>query len=126
MTREEAITWLENRAKQIPLPGALEVYRMAIAALRELDAQEKQESFGEWISVKDRLPDADGIYLVCDRRLNGVPWVHTAGFKKTSSSWCESHGMYYDDRYGRYREQDKFTHWMPLPEPPKEGRNNEM
>lgn len=43
MTREEAITWLENRAKQIPLPGALEVYRMAIAALRELDAQEKQK-----------------------------------------------------------------------------------
>lgn len=80
----------------------------------------------EWISVKDGLPDADGIYLVCDRRLNGVPWVHTAGFKKTSSSWCESHGMYYDDRYGRYREQDKFTHWMPLPEPPKEETNNEM
>ena len=76
----------------------------------------------EWISVKDRLPDADGIYLVCDRRLNGVPWVHTAGFKKTSSSWCESHGMYYDDRYGRYREQDKFTHWLPLPEPPKEEK----
>lgn len=79
----------------------------------------------EWISVKDRLPDADGIYLVCDRRLNGVPWVHTAGFKKTSSSWCESHGMYYDDRYGRYREQDKFTHWLPMPEPPEEGICNE-
>ena len=43
MTREEAITWLENRAKQIPLPGALEVYRMAIAALRELDAKENQK-----------------------------------------------------------------------------------
>ena len=75
-----------------------EACRMGAEALRALDAQEKQESFGEWISVKDRLPDADGIYLVCDRRLNGVPWVHTAGFKKTSSSWCESHGMYYDDR----------------------------
>lgn len=79
----------------------------------------------EWISVKDRLPDTDGIYLVCDRQLNGVPWVHTAGFKKTSSSWCELHGMYYDDRYGRYREQDKFTHWMPLPESPGEERNAE-
>ena len=43
MTREEAITWLENRAKQIPMPGAVEVYRMAIAALRELDAKENQK-----------------------------------------------------------------------------------
>ena len=73
----------------------------------------------EWISVKDRLPETDGIYIVCDCRLNGNQWIHTDGFRKASSSWCELHGMYYDDVYGRYSEQDKFTHWMPLPEPPK-------
>ena len=73
----------------------------------------------EWISVKDRLPETDGIYIVCDCRLNGNQWIHTAGFRKASSSWCELHGMYYDDVYGRYSEQDKFTHWMPMPNPPK-------
>ena len=74
----------------------------------------------EWISVDDRLPETDGIYIVCDCRLNGNQWIHTDGFRKASSSWCELHGMYYDDVYGRYSEQDKFTHWMPLPEPPEE------
>ena len=73
----------------------------------------------EWVSVKGRLPETDGIYIVCDCRLNGNPWIHTAGFRKASSSWCELHGMYYDDVYGRYSEQDKFTHWMPMPNPPK-------
>lgn len=73
----------------------------------------------EWISVDDRLPKTDGIYIVCDCRLNGNPWIHTAGFMKASSSWCELHGVYYDDGYGRYREQDKITHWMPMPHPPK-------
>ena len=73
----------------------------------------------EWISVTDRLPETDGIYIVCDCRLNGNQWIHTDGFRKASSSWCELHGMYYDDVYGRYSEQDKFTHWMPMPNPPK-------
>ena len=73
----------------------------------------------EWISVEDRLPETDGIYIVCDCRLNGNQWIHTDGFRKASSSWCELHGMYYDDVYGRYSEQDKFTHWMPMPNPPK-------
>ena len=73
----------------------------------------------EWISVNDGLPGTDGIYIVCDCRLNGNPWIHTAGFRKASLSWCELHGVYYDDGYGRYSEQDKITHWMPMPNPPK-------
>ena len=73
----------------------------------------------EWVSVEDRLPETDGIYIVCDCRLNGNPWIHTAGFIKASSSWCELHGVYYDDGYGRYSEQDKITHWMPMPLAPE-------
>ena len=73
----------------------------------------------EWVSVDDRLPGTDGIYIVCDCRLNGNPWIHTAGFRKASLSWCELHGVYYDDGYGRYSEQDKITHWMPMPAQPK-------
>lgn len=52
MTREEAITWFENRAKQITLSGAREMYRLAISALRELDEYKKAEAEGRQI-LKD-------------------------------------------------------------------------
>lgn len=35
MTREEAISWFENRMKNITVPGARSMYAMALAALRE-------------------------------------------------------------------------------------------
>ena len=31
-----------------------------------------------WVSCDDRLPETDGVYIICDRRLNGNPWIHTA------------------------------------------------
>lgn len=85
----------------------------------EHQAKDTNVPNNRWISVKQSLPETDGIYIVCDRRLNGNPWIHTAGFKKASSSWCELHGIYYDDGYGRYSEQGKITHWQPMPEPPE-------
>lgn len=124
MTREEAISVLENPDVSIGVAARIgqdpeywkklkPAFDMAISALRE-------QEHPQWFSVKDGLPETDGIYIVCDWRFNGKPWIHTAGFRKASSSWCELHGIYYDDGYGRYSEKDKFTHWMPLPEPPEE------
>lgn len=58
-----------------------------------------------WISVKERLPEHEEYVLVCIRGI-----IYTG---------------YYDAR-GRYwevegsRENEKLTHWMPLPEPPQE------
>ena len=103
MTREEAITWLENRAKQIPLPGALEVYRMAIAALREQM---------EWISVKDRLPENDTRVLAyCkDRCIHDVKW-----------RWADN--AWYDKGSAAVYLAGFVTHWLPMPEPPKEDKH---
>lgn len=57
MTREEAITWFENRAKQITLSGAREMYRLAISALRELDEYKKAEAEGRLVILPCKVGD---------------------------------------------------------------------
>ena len=63
--------------------------------------------FGEWIPVTEKLPDwRDGKVLV---------------FTKYGFSLCER------TVNGRWKGQHAnwITHWMPLPEPPEERKNNE-
>ena len=62
----------------------------------------------EWISVKDRLPDKDGQYLV-----NGPHDVELACWNEYYKVWDHADG---DDYW--HDATDWFTHWMPLPEPP--------
>ena len=73
----------------------------------------------EWISVKDRLPDKDGWYIVtaCDEGCScgdGI-WYDTvvieAEYYKGEWSWNEN-GIEYDIT-------DLVTHWQPMPQPPK-------
>ena len=54
----------------------------------------------EWISVKDRLPD------------NGTKVLTQFDYGAMEASWYDS--KYYQPFWNRA------THWMPLPEPPKE------
>jgi hypothetical protein len=56
------------------------------------------KSINDWISVKDRLPEADGRYLVIEKHY---------------SNWMGVSSM----RQGTF--DIPITHWMPLPEPPK-------
>lgn len=57
----------------------------------------------EWISVDERLPDKEGVYLVYTYK----------GYMKISkySGWGIDDEASFDDFF--------VTHWMPLPEPPK-------
>ena len=73
----------------------------------------------EWISVKERLPDKDGCYIVtaCDEGCScgdGI-WYDTvvieAEHYKGEWSWNEN-GTEYDIT-------DLVTHWMQMPNPPK-------
>ena len=64
---------------------------------------------GEWISVKDRLPDAFCKVLAV-WKANGETVIDTAFW--TDSGFSVNHWVVM---------QTKITHWMPLPEPPKEG-----
>ena len=60
-----------------------------------------------WISVKERLPERSGKYLIVAVDHGKIKHVTTSMFGKF---------FYMTGRMTHW----KVTHWMPLPEPPKE------
>lgn len=99
----------------------------------------------EWISVKDRLPETETevlILAVCGKRHIITTGMYEDGTKSTEDSkwwWQETDGFEYDEELDAYiipecwweykhyngddeynhAIDDKVTHWMPLPQPPK-------
>lgn len=59
-----------------------------------------------WTSVKDRLPNDSGDVLICSRGK-----VIAIGFHSEVHGWV--------DRLHTFNSE--ITHWMPLPEPSREG-----
>ena len=55
-----------------------------------------------WIPVTERLPENSATVLVC----------HKNGFV-TTNAWLDAHWWFKNER-------NPITHWMPLPQPPKE------
>ena len=93
-------------SKIVPLPYA-EIGKIAVRLI------EKGLTWQRWIPVTERLPDVEGTYLVF------------------TVSGCVTTARWYPERDVRnyrgdflYHTEGKFhrnaTHWMPLPEPPKE------
>ena len=79
----------------------------------------------EWISVKDRLPEKDGAYLVIINYFGNHQSINVRSFAKAGETVNEydlageKNVWYrYDSEYG-YVSTDSVTHWMPLPEMPK-------
>ena len=63
----------------------------------------------EWISVKDRLPEGNKNVLVCC-------YKNAVGYRIDITFYCDQ------SEYGSgWYLPANITHWMPLPEPPKEG-----
>jgi hypothetical protein len=111
MTREEAAKILEKqfdescgdyRYQNKDKLNYEDALWLAIAALRE-----QREGKMEWISVRDRLPEDQVEVLVATRSKNGVRNIDK--------------GYLAIDHF-IHRGHAEVTHWMPLPEPPKEDK----
>ena len=123
MTREEAIKRFENQLKSAivvldsgfgTLQGEsnrlyLERKEMAEFALDALREQEKRR----WIPVTERLPEFGERVLCTD----GI-----AVFEQYRAELSCVYGIW--ERSGMKSPMQEVTHWMPLPEPQKEGANN--
>ena len=64
----------------------------------------------QWISVNDRLPEAGG-YVVCIAKRNPFSRFMPMVARIEKNGWANPITEQYIS---------KVTHWMPLPEPPKE------
>lgn len=125
--REEAQDYRSGRTLGRAFADAEDVLDEAATALEQLQAEsdrlkaEVQQT--RWIPVEERLPVVQDKYIVtaCDE---GCPygegiWYSTvvvvADYYKGCWAW--------DDYRCEYDISDIVTHWMPLPQPPKEGTN---
>ena len=94
---------------------SLDALAMAISALEKI----------KWISVKDRLPQEDGSYLVTTNCFGNRQGINIRCFAKDGETVDEYDlagqkyvWYFYDSEYG-YVPTDSVTHWMQLPQPPK-------
>lgn len=74
---------------------------------------EEAPTVNGWVNVKDRLPEETGEYLfVYDNYY--VTYVTIGWFNAYKAEWRMGHNRIVPI------EPENITHWMPLPEPPKE------
>ena len=95
--------------------------KLAIEALKK----ENGVTVQEWVSVDDRLPEADGAYLVTtnsfgDRQNVKFRWFAKDGENIDAYDLAGQKDVWYlyDSECG-YVSIKTVTHWMPLPQPPK-------
>jgi hypothetical protein len=69
-----------------------------------------------WISVDERLPENRGKMLLVWYKSSGSEpdWCGMAFYSRTEELWIKGDGNRANNIWGTV------THWMPLPDPPKE------
>lgn len=119
MTELEAIKILESKfdklcgdyryqnAEKLDFEDALYA---AISALRTQQAQQN----GGWISVKDGLPDRDTRVLTTFVSNKGSTGIEDCFYSGMRNRFVLYH------TFEEVPDNITITHWMPLPEPPKE------
>lgn len=89
------------------LQSYIDLYK-DLAEKVEKVAREVIDKYPKWIPITEGLPEQDGLYLVNCNELGG--WITRIAFVS---------GNKFYERIGK--EISKYiTHWMPLPQPPKD------
>ena len=74
----------------------------------------------KWIPVTERLPDAGKKVLVF---AYGYDTITARMCKKTESGYPVFECKGYDGIYREMARAGRISHWMPLPQPPKDGES---
>lgn len=91
-----------------------------------------EEGKPKWISVKDRLPDGEDPVLIFvketehyglhkeKRKVYYCQYLAYWDGDEWLTTWCNGCRKISDTAKEPYADDYEVTHWMPLPEPPKE------
>ena len=119
METKQIISWLLDKAARAQDHSYARMLNQAAKRLKELE--EKQR----WIPVAERLPE---LYQECFVLVKmKYEWEKDYEYNVDSGCYVGEHG--YIGNFNTYNDwnegQDdiQITHWMPLPEPPKEVDN---
>lgn len=96
-----------------------DTYKDALALIERLEAAQPR-----WISVEEKMPPEDTEVLVyATEKIKGFGSVTAiCEYRETTSIFCNKTGRYdWSSPWEYFHVDYKITHWMPLPEPPKEG-----
>lgn len=107
----DALTaWIINELRAMP-NGAFNNLNGRQAANLIGRSIDDAPTVGGWISVKDRLPGCDdGVVIAIAEYDDG--WCTVLAWRNEKTGWDTDDPLFEDGM--------EVTHWMPLPEPPKE------
>ncbi|EIW8779098.1 DUF551 domain-containing protein [Klebsiella pneumoniae] len=74
-----------------------------------------------WIPVSERMPDDDDFVYIWPRPDFGVE-LHVGRYCECSPKGDGWYAQVYEQNYGIEWHPITVTHWMPLPNPPKEEK----
>lgn len=128
---------IRGRCKGCPYDGEAECVSNhsadALAYIQQLEKQcGKDINVPRWISVEERLPDdlEEVLILVKETEFYGqykefsksyfCQYIGCVDDGEWYTVWCHGHRYIKDTEKEPYSDKLEVTHWMPLPEPPKE------
>ncbi len=107
-----ADTWHSCDGDRVGLDGADLIERLTARCARYAEEIAVAQERTRWIPVTERLPEVG-------RRVLATSGVFVGeAFRAQSGEWARIYGPWND-----FLERS-VTHWMPLPEPPKEAAND--
>lgn len=92
-----------------------------LAAAPQLFGSEPATVPGKWIPVSERMPDDDDFVYIWPRPDFGVE-LHVGQYCECSPKGDGWYAQVYEQNYGIEWHPITVTHWMPLPNPPKEEK----